>query len=155
MPRRYWLLKSEPDVFSFGDLRAAPRRTTGWDGVRNFEARNLLRDRLRKGDGVLFYHSNADPPGIAGTAEVVREGYPDPTQFDPKSAHYDPAAKPENPRWFQVDVKYAKAFPAAVTLEQIRKAPLLKRMALLRRGRLSVQPVTGAEWKLLLKMGGL
>ncbi len=155
MPRRYWLMKSEPDVFSFEDLRAAPRKTTGWDGVRNFEARNLLRDGVRKGDGVLFYHSNATPSCIVGTAEVVREGYADPTQFDPKSDHHDPAATPEAPRWFSVDLRYGKPLPAPVTLEQIRKTPLLKDMALLRRGRLSVQPVTAAEWKLLLKMGGL
>jgi predicted RNA-binding protein with PUA-like domain len=154
--RRYWLLKSEPDTFSFDDLRAAKKRTTQWDGVRNYQARNLLRDELAVGDGVLFYHSNAKPPCVAGVAEVARAGYPDPTQFDPEDDHHDPGSDPEDPRWFAVDVRAVLALPEPVSLDALKGNPKLADMAVSRRGqRLSVQPVSAAEWKQVLRMGGL
>lgn len=135
--RQYWLVKSEPDVFSFDDLLAAPNQTTNWDGVRNYQARNYLRDAMRVGDGVLFYYSNADPAGVAGTAEVVRAGYPE----------------PEAP-WAQVDIRAVERFPAVVTLEQLRAEPALADMVVLRRGnRLSVTPVTAAEWRAVCRVG--
>lgn len=154
--RRYWLLKSEPDVFSFDDLLAAKGRRTGWDGVRNYRARNFLRDELKVGDGVLFYHSNAKPPGVAGVAEVVREGYPDPTQFDPADPHFDPKSDPDAPRWFQVDVRAVTPLERPVSLEDLKANPKLAGMAVVQRGqRLSVQPVTAAEWRDVLRMGGV
>lgn len=156
MARRYWLMKSEPSVFSFEDLARAPRRTTHWDGVRNYQARNLLRDEVRRGDGVLFYHSSADPTGVVGTAVVAREAYPDPSQFDPASPHHDPKSKREAPTWLCVDLRCDRAFRHAVTLAQLRAAPALAGMGVLRKGnRLSVQPVTQAEWRAVLRLGGL
>ncbi|HIF40246.1 MAG TPA: EVE domain-containing protein [Planctomycetes bacterium] len=153
--RRYWLLKSEPGAFSFEDLLASPKKTTLWDGVRNYQARNMLRDDLQPGDGVLFYHSNAKPPGVAGVAEVVRAGYPDPTQFDPADGHFDPKSDPETPRWFVVDVRACGAFAELLPLETLKGASKLKDMALLQRGqRLSVQPVSSAEWREVLCLGG-
>ena len=152
--RRYWLMKSEPNVFSIDDLARAPKQTTGWDGVRNYQARNLLRDEIKLGDGVLFYHSSADPPAVAGTAEVVRAGYPDPTQFDPRSNHHDPDASPDEPRWYGVDIKHAQTFATPVPLPVLRATPALSDMVLLRKGsRLSVQPVADAEWKTIVAMG--
>jgi predicted RNA-binding protein with PUA-like domain len=149
---RYWLLKSEPSVFSIDDL--ARVKTTTWDGVRNYQARNLLRDEIKVGDGVLFYHSSADPPAVAGTATIARAGYPDASQFDARSNHHDPASAREAPRWFAVDVKFDKKFAHAVTLPSLRANPALEDMVLLRKGsRLSVQPVTAAEWKLICKLG--
>ncbi len=154
MARRFWLMKSEPETFSIEDLARAPKKTTGWDGVRNYQARNLLRDEIQVGDGVLFYHSSADPPGVAGTAEVARAGYPDPTQFDAKSNHHDPDTNPDEPRWFMVDVKHTQTFPTFVPLPALRETPALRDMVLLRKGsRLSVQPVTPAEWKAIVAMG--
>src|SRR5688572_23238376 len=144
---RYWLMKSEPSVFSIQDLARAPERTTFWDGVRNYQARNLLRDEIKVGDGVLFYHSSADPPAVAGTATVVRPPAPDPSQFDRKSDHYDPAAKKDDPRWYGVAIKLDSVFPRPVPLEELRAEPALSSMVLLQRSRLSVQPVTAAEWK--------
>jgi predicted RNA-binding protein with PUA-like domain len=153
---RYWLLKSEPDVFSFEDLWRAQGRRTLWDGVRNYQARNLLRDELARGDGVLFYHSNAEPPGVAGVARVVRAGYPDPTQLDPDDAHHDPESTPEAPRWYAVDVQAVRALPRFVSLAELRAEPRLGGMELLRWGsRLSVQPVTPAHWRVVLELGGL
>jgi predicted RNA-binding protein with PUA-like domain len=154
MAKRYWLMKSEPETFSIDDLARAPKQTTSWDGVRNYQARNLLRDEMQVGDGVLFYHSSADPPGVAGTAEIVRAGYPDATQFDPKSDHYDAAARPDEPRWYVVDVKFASRFKEPVPLPVLRETAALRDMVLLRKGsRLSVQPVTPAEWKTIVGMG--
>ena len=151
---RYWLMKSEPSVFSIDDLARAPKQTTSWDGVRNYQARNLLREAA-VGDGVIFYHSSADPPAAVGTATVARAAYPDASQFDPKSDHYDEASKKDDPRWFVVDVKFAQKFPRAVTLAELRGKPELADMVLLRKGsRLSVQPVTAEEWKAVCKMGG-
>ena len=153
---RHWLMKSEPERFSWDDLRASPRRTTVWDGVRNYQARNLLRDEIRKGDGVLFYHSNANPPAVVGTATVARAGYPDPSQFDPESRYHDPKFDPENPRWFVVDIRADRALRTPVGLPELREARGLEKMVLLRRGsRLSVQPVTATEWKIILRLGGL
>ncbi len=153
--RRYWLVKSEPLVFSFDDLEAAPGRTTNWDGVRNFTARNFLRDGMKRGDGVLFYHSMATPPAIVGTCDVVREGYPDPSAVDPKHEHFDPRSDPSAPTWFMVDIRAAERLPRAVTLPEIRQRRELAQMALLRIGRLSVTPVTPAEWRVIRTMGGL
>lgn len=153
--RRYWLLKTEPDVFSFEDLVAAPRRTTHWEGVRNYQARNLLRDELKKGDGVLIYHSNAEPPAAVGLAEVVREGYPDTAALDPKSEYFDPKAKAkgESP-WCVVDVKATHRFGAPLPLSDLRGLAPLKDMVLLRKGsRLSVQPVTEAEFEFICSKG--
>jgi predicted RNA-binding protein with PUA-like domain len=150
----YWLLKTEPETFSFDDLLRAPRRTSGWDGVRNYQARNFLRDGMKKGDQVLIYHSNAEPPAVVGVAEVVREGYPDPTQFDPRDDHYDPASKREDPRWYQVDVKAVRKFGRPVSLPEIRETKALSRLPLVQRGqRLSVQPVGPAEFALIVRMG--
>jgi predicted RNA-binding protein with PUA-like domain len=152
VPRRYWLLKTEPSVFSFDDLLRAG--TTGWDGIRNYQARNFLRDQMKKGDGLLIYHSSAEPTAVVGTAEVVREGHPDPTQFDRKDDHYDPESRPEDPRWFQVEVRAVAKLPHPVTLERIKRTPALAGMNLLRRGnRLSVQPVEEAEFRAIVKLG--
>ena len=150
---RHWLLKTEPLVFSFDDLLAAPRRTTGWGGVRNYQARNLLRDALKKGDRALIYHSNADPPHVAGEAEVVREGYPDPSQFDPRDDHFDPKSPPDAPRWFQVDVRGLRKLKKPVPLPLIRATRALAKMALIQRGqRLSVQEVSAAEYQVILAL---
>ena len=151
---RYWLMKSEPSVFSIDDLARAPKQTTFWNGVRNFQARNLLRDEISLGDGVIFYHSSADPPGAAGLAEVSRAGYPDATQFDAKSEYHDPDATPDQPRWFMVDIKFKEKFTRFLPLEELRATAALKDMVLLRKGsRLSVQPVTAAEWKAIVALG--
>lgn len=149
---RYWLAKSEPEVFSFDDLMARKDRTTHWDGVRNFTARNFLRDGMRKGDHVFFYHSNADPPAIVGVCEVVREGYPDATAFDRNDPHHDPGSDPANPKWFMVDLRAVRALPRPVTLPELKARQELAGMALLRIGRLSVTPVTAAEWKVITEM---
>jgi predicted RNA-binding protein with PUA-like domain len=152
---RHWLLKTEPETFSFDDLLRAPRKTAGWDGVRNYQARNFLRDGMKKGDLALIYHSNADPPAVVGVAEIVREGYPDPTQFDAKHDHYDPAARKDAPRWFQVDVKAVQKLKRPVPLDELRGVKALSKMPLLQRGqRLSVQPVGEREFALILELGG-
>jgi predicted RNA-binding protein with PUA-like domain len=152
MPR-YWLLKSEPDVFAIQHLAKAPRKTTFWDGIRNYQARNFLRDEIKKGDGVLFYHSNADPPAVAGTAVVVKEATPDPSQFDAASDKYDAGAKESDPRWFGIEIQLDEIFPRVVPLDEIKATPALAKMVLVQRSRLSVQPVTEEEWKVILKMG--
>lgn len=149
----YWLFKSEPSCYCFADLLAAPDRTTGWDGVRNFQARNFLRDEIQVGDGVLFYHSSADPPAIAGVAEVVRAGHPDPTAFDPKADHYDPKSDPARPVWYQVSIRAVRAIEPPLDLPLLRTVPALQEMELLRKGsRLSIQPVTAAEWDAVLAL---
>ncbi len=151
---RHWLLKTEPGVFSFDDLLQAPDQTTGWSGIRNYQARNFLRDQMEEGDRVLIYHSSADPPAVAGLAEVVRAGYPDPTQFDPKDDHYDPESTRAAPRWYQVDLKAVRKLPRAVSLEEIRRTKALAKMPLVQRGqRLSVQPVAPEEYALIVRMG--
>jgi predicted RNA-binding protein with PUA-like domain len=151
----YWLFKTEPGCFSFDDLRNRPGMTESWDGVRNFQARNYLRDSVKVGDLVLFYHSNILQPAVVGIAEVVRSGYPDHTALDPDSEHFDPKASPENPIWFMVDVRYRQALPREVTLAAIRNNPMLTAMPLVNRSRLSIQPVTGEEWHIITTMGGL
>lgn len=154
--RRHWLVKSEPDVFSWGDLWASPKRTTCWDGVRNYQARNFLRDEMQVGDGVLFYHSSADPTAIVGVAEVVRAGYPDHTAFDPADPHHDPKSRRESPTWYMVDIRAVRPLPHPLTLGELRGIPALKGMQLLQRGsRLSVQPVREAEWNAICQLGGL
>jgi len=146
-------LKTEPETFSFDDLWNAPKRTAGWDGVRNYQARNFLRDQMKKGDLAFIYHSSVDPPAVVGVAEVVREGYPDPTQFQRGHDHYDAGSKPEAPRWFQVDVKAVQRLSRPVTLAEMRTAPPLEEMLLLQRGmRLSVQPVTKEQFDAILAM---
>jgi predicted RNA-binding protein with PUA-like domain len=146
-PKGYWLMKSEPSTFSIDDLQRSPNKTTSWDGVRNYQARNFMRS-MAVGDQVLFYHSSADPPAVVGIAEVVKTAYPDPTQFDKKDKHYDPESKPSEPRWDMVDIRYVRKFSRALTLDELRNDSKLKGMVLLRKGsRLSVQPVTQLEWK--------
>lgn len=152
MPK-YWLLKTEPESFSIQDLAKAPQQTTCWDGVRNYQARNYMRDEMQVGDGVLFYHSSADPPAVVGTAKVVKAGYPDPTAWDKNDHHFDPAASPENPRWSMVDIKLEKIFKQPLALESLRKVSALKKMELLRKGsRLSVQPVTKEEFEVVVEL---
>ena len=150
----YWLMKSEPSAFSIEDLARAPGRTTSWDGVRNYQSRNYLR-QMKVGDRVLFYHSIAEPPAVVGIAEVVRDAYPDHTAFDQKDKHFDPKSNPAKPTWDMVDIKLVRVFPAAIPLDRLRQEPGLKRMELLRKGsRLSVQPVRPEEWKIVLKLAG-
>lgn len=154
MPR-YWLFKSEPDCFSYEALEKAPNRRTGWDGVRNYQARNFLRDDVKYGDGVIYYHSNAEPPGIAGIAVVVEESHPDPTQFDPSQDHYDPKSDPKAPTWMQVTVEAVAAVSPEVGLPALRKNAKLEGLELLRVGsRLSVHPVSEEHWRELLEMAG-
>ncbi len=149
---RYWLLKSDPDDFGLADLKRSPGQKTGWDGVRNYQARNLLRDEIKVGDRVLFYHSQANPPAVVATARVVRAGYPDPTQFDARSGHHDPQSDRAAPRWYAVGIKLESELERAVTLPELRSTPGLKQMVLLHRSRLSVQPVTAGEWKIILRL---
>ena len=149
----YWLMKSEPGCFSIDDLKAAPGKKTHWDGVRNYQARNMLRDEIKKGDQVFYYHSNANPPGIAGIASVVKNGYPDHTAFDPSDPHFDPKSDPDNPRWFMVDIKFEKKFKNLIPLDTLKQLPELKDMQLLRRGnRLSVMPVDKTHWKAIIDL---
>ena len=148
---RYWLMKSEPDEFSIEDLARAPKKTTPWFGVRNYQARNYMRDHMRVGDGVLFYHSSCEVPGIAGIATVASKPYADLSQFDPKSPYHDPKSKREDPRWMLVDVKLAKK-TRLLPLDEMRTCPQLAGMVVLRRGnRLSITPVTEAQWKFILR----
>lgn len=150
---KYWLFKSEPSVFSIQDLQSAPSNSTFWDGVRNYQARNFLRDEIKPGDGVLFYHSNAEPSGIAGIAEVTREGYPDHTAFDKKDPHYDPKSNPASPTWYMVDIRYTRSFTRILSLEELRTVAVLKDMVLLQKGsRLSIQPVTAKQWNAIIKL---
>jgi predicted RNA-binding protein with PUA-like domain len=149
---RHWLIKSEPDVFSYADLEAAPERTTQWDSVRNTGARNFLRDGMKIGDQAFYYHSNAEPSAIVGICEVVREGYPDHTAFDPQHPYYDPDSLRATPTWFMVDVRAVESLARPVTLPEIKSTAALKEMALLKVSRLSVVPVTAAEWKLIVRM---
>lgn len=153
--RRYWLFKSEPSAFGIETLSAAPRKTAPWDGVRNYQARNFLRDDVRVGDYVLFYHSREEPLGIFGTMEVVRSGYPDHTAFDPQSKYHDPGSNPDQPRWYMVDVRLISRFDTPITREQLQANPITAGMLVMKRGmRLSIQPVTEAEWQAVLRMAG-
>lgn len=151
----FWLIKSEPDVFSIDDLKRAPGRKTCWDGVRNYQARNFMRDGMKKGDQVYFYHSNCAEPGIVGIAKVVKEGYPDHTAFDPEDKHYDPASTAEKPRWCMVDVKFERKLARTITLAELKSyaETKLSGFALLRRGnRLSVMPVDAKHWRFILSL---
>ncbi len=153
MAKKYWLFKSEPDVFSIDDLRKAPKQTTYWEGVRNYQARNLLRDEIQKGDEVLYYHSNAKPMGVAGIAKVTRAGYPDPEQFDKKSKYYDAKSSKDDPRWYVVDVTFVRKFDEVVELSALKGEKKLAKMMVVQRGaRLSVQPVRKAEFDHVVKM---
>lgn len=152
---KYWLLKSEPETFSVDDLARAKRRTTSWQGVRNYQARNFLRDEVAKGDFGFFYHSSCAVPGIVGVVKIVRAGYPDPTANDPRSEYFDPGADPANPRWYTVDVQLEKKIEPLVTLDEMRAhaSRELQNMLVLKRGnRLSVTPVTRAEWQFILSL---
>jgi predicted RNA-binding protein with PUA-like domain len=148
----YWLMKSEPDVFSIDDLQKQKR--SGWDGVRNYQARNYMRDGMKVGDLVLFYHSNAEPSGIAGICRVSREAHPDPSQFDRKSEYFDAKASAEKPIWLQVEVEFVKKFSQTLPLDLLKKQKSLEKMPLVQKGtRLSVMPVTAKEWETILKLG--
>lgn len=151
---QYWLMKSEPDVFSLADLKNRPGQQEPWDGVRNYQARNFMRDAMQVGDVVLFYHSNTNPPGIVGLAEVATEPYPDPTAFEKKSKYYDAKSDPDNPRWILVDVRYCSTFAQMVSLEAMKAMPALAEMRVLQRGnRLSITPVTKAEFEAICRAG--
>jgi predicted RNA-binding protein with PUA-like domain len=152
---RYWLMKTEPSSFSVDDLAAAPRATTSWDGVRNYQARNMLRDEMKRGDEAFLYYSSCDEPGIVAIAQIVKEGYPDPTAFDRKNHHYDADSDPAKPRWFVVDVRLKRRLARTITLDELRKhaAKELRGMVLLRPGnRLSVMPIEAAHWKFILSL---
>lgn len=152
---RYWLFKSEPTTFSIDDLKQRPKQTEHWDGVRNFQVRNMLRDEIKVGDEGLFYHSSCTPPGVAGILKVVKNGYPDFTAWNPESDHYDPRSTPEKPLWYMVDVKFVKKFPRLISLNEIKSHPALKKMLINRKGnRLSITPVTAQEWKAILSLSG-
>ena len=148
---QYWLMKSEPEVFGIDHLASAPKKTDHWDGVRNYQARNMMRDDMNRGDKVFFYHSNCKTPGIVGIARVVSEGYPDFTAFDPKEKYYDPKSSPDNPRWYMVDIKFERKLKRTITLDELRQHAALTDMPLLRKGnRLSIMPVTESQWKFIL-----
>jgi predicted RNA-binding protein with PUA-like domain len=150
----YWLFKSEPDTFSIDDLCSRPKQIEPWDGVRNYQARNFLRDKIHVGDHAFFYHSNCTPPGIVGIIEIVKAGYPDHTAWDPKSNYFDPASLPAKPRWFMVDIRFIKKFNRPVLLNEIKQHPILKKMVVAQKGnRLSITPVADEEWKIILQLG--
>ena len=149
----HWLLKSEPDVFGIADLEKRPAKTEPWDGVRNYQARNMMRDDMKKGDLAFFYHSNCKEPGIAGIVKIVREGYPDYTAFDSKQKYFDPKSDPQNPRWYMVDVCHVRTLKHAITLTELKSHPELSDLPLLRRGnRLSVMPVSTTHWNIILSL---
>jgi len=152
----YWLMKSEPDCFSIDDLASRPKKTEGWDGVRNYQVRNMFRDDMKKGDKAFFYHSSCAEPGVVGIMTIASNAYPDPTQFDPESDHYDPKSKPEEPRWLQVDVKFERKLKTPVTLALLRAhEKQLTGMTVLMPGtRLSVTPVRPDHWDYVLKLAG-
>ncbi len=150
---RHWLFKSEPITFSLDHLKACPKKTDSWDGVRNYQARNFMRDEMNKGDLGFFYHSNCAEPGIVGVVKITKEAYPDRFQFDPKSKYYDPKATPDNPRWVNVDVTYVRHLPQIVTLAALKEHPGLRDMKVIARGnRLSITPVTDKEWEIIMAM---
>jgi len=152
---KYWLMKSEPDVFGIDHLKSCPKKTEPWDGVRNYQARNMMRDEMKKGDLAFFYHSNCDQPGIVGIMEIVREGYPDHTAFDPEAKYYDPKSDPENPRWFMVNVKYKRHLKRNISLKELRDYAdtTLGDFPLLRKGnRLSIMPVSEQAWEFILSL---
>ena len=147
----YWLMKSEPSVFGIEDLAARPDAAEVWDGIRNYQARNMIRDQMKRGDLAFFYHSSCAQPGIVGIMEIVREAYPDPSALDPDSKYYDPKSSPSQPRWYAVDVRLLRRLPRTITLEELKADPKLADLPLLRRGnRLSVMPVSREHWELIL-----
>jgi predicted RNA-binding protein with PUA-like domain len=147
----YWLMKSEPDAFGINDLYKKPNQTEHWDGVRNYQARNMMRDAMKLGDQVFFYHSNCEQPGIVGIMEVVKEGYPDFTAFDPDDAHFDPKSDPDKPRWMMVDVRFVKTLSRTISLRELKAKQELVNMAVVRPGnRLSIMPVSADEWQFIL-----
>ena len=149
----YWLMKSEPSCFSMDDLQRAPHQTSPWDGVRNYQARNFMRDSMCLGDQAFFYHSSCNPPGIVGIIEVVRTAYPDYTAFDPQSEHPDPKSTPEHPRWCMVDVHFCSRFEHMITLDRLKQSPELAQMQLLKKGnRLSILPIRAYEWQFILSI---
>ena len=149
----YWLMKSEPDTFGINDLYNKPGQSEHWDGVRNYQARNMMRDAMKLGDQVFFYHSNCDVPGIVGIMEVVKEGYPDFSAFDPDDPHFDPKSDPANPRWMMVDVKYVKPLSRIISLKELKLKPELADLALVKRGnRLSIMPVSKRQWDFILAL---
>ena len=150
---RYWLMKSEPEAFSIDDLENRPGQTEHWDGVRNYQARNMLRDDMKIGDQVFFYHSNCETPGIVGIAQIAREAYPDHTAFDPEDKHFDPSSDPDNPRWVMVDVQFVRKLKRTISLTELKGRPELEGLTLVRRGnRLSIMPVEEAMWGLILAL---
>lgn len=149
----YWLMKSEPDVFGIDHLKAMPNQTEHWDGVRNYQARNMMRDDMKVGDQVFFYHSNCKVPGIVGVMEVVREGYVDHTAFDPDQKYYDPKSDPDKPRWFMVDVRYVRHTKRTISLTELKDIEALSEMPLVRKGnRLSIMPVDAEHWQTILDL---
>jgi len=150
---KYWLMKSEPDAFSINDLQQRPNQTEHWDGVRNYQARNMMRDEMKTGDQIFFYHSNCKLPGIVGIAEVARESYPDFTAFDPDDKHFDPKSNPDKPTWFMVDVRFKRELKRTISLQELKQKPELSELALIRRGnRLSIMPITEQQWSDILKL---
>jgi predicted RNA-binding protein with PUA-like domain len=152
---KYWLMKSEPSTFSIDDLAKAPRQTTCWDGVRNYQVRNMLRDEMAVGDLAFMYHSSCDEPGIVGVIEIVKPGYPDNTAFDRKHDHYDAASKPESPRWYMVDVRLKQRFSRVISLDELRRheSKQLREMLILKRGnRLSITPIDASHWKFIMSL---
>ncbi len=150
MSKNYWLFKAEPHIYGIEHLAAAPDKIGRWDGIRNYQARNFLRDQVALNDEVFIYHSSCKNVGIVGTAKVVKTAYPDPTQFNPESDYYDPKSTHENPRWVSVDIQVQKIFPRLIALAELKQQPALQEMILLKQSRLSTQPVTKAEWKFIL-----
>jgi len=149
----HWLLKSEPDVFGIAHLEKRPGKTEPWDGVRNYQARNMMRDDMKKGDLAFFYHSNCKEPGIAGIVKIVRDGYPDHTAFDSKQKYFDPKSDPQNPRWYMVDVRHVRTLKRIITLTELKSHQELSDLPLLRRGnRLSVMPISNTHWKFILSL---
>jgi predicted RNA-binding protein with PUA-like domain len=149
----YWLMKSEPDVFGIDDLQAMPNKTDKWEGVRNYQVRNMLRDDMRTGDLAFFYHSNCKEPGIAGIMKIVRRGYPDFTAFDPAAKYFDPKSDPANPRWYMVDVRFVRKLKRVITLSELKQHDALKDVPLLRRGnRLSIMPISKEHWDFILSL---
>ncbi len=149
----YWLMKSEPNSFGIDDLEKIPQQTEHWDGVRNYQARNMMRDDMKVGDQVFFYHSNCETPGIVGIMEVVRESYPDHTAFDPQSKYFDPKSAPDQPRWFMVDIRYIRHTNRVIPLTELKEQEALENMPLVRKGnRLSIMPVSEQEWQYILRL---
>ena len=149
----YWLMKSEPDTFSVDDLIKRKQQIEPWDGVRNYQARNMLKNEMQEGDLAFFYHSSCTPPGIVGIVKIVRAGYPDATAFDPKSPYFDPQSTPDKPRWYRVDVQFLEKFPRMITLAELRKIPKLAKLHLLRpHNRLSIMPVDAPSWQTIIAL---